>query len=430
VRSSKDFINEFFSRAGSYVFSASVISRGLSFLASWIAIKLIPSEELGAVIYSFQIIAFMIPVAGLGLNQGLLRYGAQLKNKLEKNKLFIYTLKYGITGCFILIGILLISALFIDFKLERTQFYLMLLSLALISHYVFGLTKIQFLLYKKNKSFSFVELTYNILLVLLVAVLSYFYQALGYAIALIVTPLIAALISLNKLNINWLLPHKLEITNISFWKYGFFASMSNVTTQLLVSIDIILISSILNNLELVTAYKYVSLIPYSLLFLSQVVITTDFVNFTERIGDKNYIYNYIKNYMKIFSLISLGCLIVIYFFGSILLSFFHEDYSIYHNVLLVLTFGITGILTVRGVFGNLLSSIGKAHINFIVTSIGLLLNILLNYMLIPKYGLLGAAVTSAFLMWLTGILCALIFFYYYSNKKKLNYIKTTSPSPD
>lgn len=420
MKNSKDFINGFLSRAGSYVFSASVISRALSFLASWIAIKLIPSKELGAVIYAFQIIAFIIPVAGLGLNQGLLRYGAQLKAKLEKNNLFIYTLKYGVTSCLVLIGILIISALLIDFKLDDTQFYLILLSAVLISHYAFGLTKIQFLLYKKNKSFSFVDLSYNILLVVLVAVLSYYYQALGYAIALIITPFIATLISLTKLNINWFASKKLEVTNFSFWKYGFFASMSNVTTQLLVSIDIILIGSILNNLELVTAYKYISLIPYSLLFLSQAVITTDFVNFTEKINDKHYIYSYIKNYMKIFSFISLGCLLFIYLFGGILLSFFQKDYSNYHNILMILTFGVSGILILRGVFGNLLSSIGKAHVNFIVTSIALFLNIVLNYYLIPAYGILGAAITTTFLMWFTGILCALFFFYYYSYKNNLN----------
>lgn len=407
-------------RAGNYVFASTILARLLSLFASWVAIKLIPAEKLGTVIYAFQIIAFIIPVAGLGLNQGLLRYGAHLKTRIEKNKLFIYTLKYGVGISFVLIGIILLSSFVIDFKQEKTQFYLILLSLALSSHYVFGLTKIQFLLHKNNKAFAFIELIYNVLFVALVSVLSYLYQELGYAIALIATPLIATLISLNKLNINWLLPNKLDITNIFFWKYGFFASMSNVTTQLLVSIDILLIGSILNNLELVTAYKYISLIPYSLLFISRAVITTDFVNFTENIYDKRYIYDYIKNYIKIFSIISLGCLIVVYFFGNVLLSFFHKDYSSYQNILMVLTVGISGILIIRGIFGNLLSSIGKAHINFIVTSIGLLLNFLLNYILIPKYGLLGAAVTSALLMWLTGLLCAFFFFYFYWYKNNFS----------
>ena len=147
------------------------------------------------------------------------------------------------------------------------------------------------------------------------------------------------------------------------------------------------------------------------------MITTDFVNFTEKINDKAYIFSYIKNYMKLFAMISLVCIAFIHFFGATILSFFEKDYSTYQQTLMILTIGVAGILTVRGIFGNLLSSIGKPHINFITTSIGLLLNIILNYYLIPKYGILGAAITSAILMWFTGILSAISFFYYFHLKK-------------
>lgn len=417
MKNSIDFINGFLSRAGSFVFSASVISKGLSFLASWIAIKLIPNKDLGAVIYAFQIIAFIIPIAGFGLEQGLLRYGALLKSTVEKNKLFTYTLKYGIFISLILAGLIIFVTCFIDFNLEKPKYYLIFLTLALTSHYILGIIKIKTLLNKNNKLYSFIDLTYNILFVLLVFVLSYFFKELGYAITLILTPLIASILFINKLTFKWNESVNNGSTNFVFWKYGFFASLSNVTTQLLISIDIILIGSILNNLELVTAFKYISIIPFSFLFLSQAVMTTDFVNLTEKINDKEYIINYIKNYIKLFSFISLGCLIFIYFSGSYILAFFEKDYSQYITTLLILTIGISGILIIRGLFGNLLSSIGKAHLNFITTTIAIALNLVLNYFLIPKYGINGAAITSAFLMWFTGILSCLFFFYYFNKKR-------------
>ncbi|UMB61937.1 polysaccharide biosynthesis C-terminal domain-containing protein [Lutibacter sp. A80] len=410
------FISNFLNRSGSYVFIATVISRLLSFLASWIALQLIPSKELGAVIYAFQIISFIIPMAGMGLNQGLLRYGAQLKLNKEKNKLFIYTLKYGILVSIILIGLLIVGSFLIDFKLENTRFYLILLTTAITAHFVFGLIKIQFRLYKNNKLFSFIEVTYNLLLVFFVTLLSYYFNEFGYAISLIITPIITCLYFLSKINIKWNEKVNLKIINFSFWKYGFFASLSNVTTQLLFAIDILLIGSILNNLELVTAYKYISLIPFSFLFLSQVVITTDFVNFTEKIYKKEYIRKYILNYLKLFILISFTCFGFIYIFAHYILLFFNKEYIQFESTLLTLTFGVTGILILRGIFGNLLSSIGKASANFIITSIALLINILLNYILIPKYGILGAAITSAILMWFTGILSMLFFLYYYKSK--------------
>ena len=408
------FISNFLSRSGSYVFTTTIASRLLSFFASWIALQLIPNKELGVVIYAFQIIVFIIPMGSLGLNQGLLRYGSQLKSTEEKNALFLFIFKKGILISLAMTIILAIVAYFLDFKLHETSFYLILLSTIITSSFIFEIIKIQFRLQKNNKLYSFAELSFNLLLVILVFLLSYYFKELGYAIALIITPLITSLIFISKLHIQWKKHLKLSFIDFYFFRYGFFASLSNVTTQLLISIDIILIGIILKNMEMVTAFKYVSLIPYSLLFLSNVVITTDFVDFTEKINNSSYIKNYIKNYIKLFSLISAFCILIIYLFGEVILPFFDKNYTAYFSSLMVLIIGVSGILILRGLFGNLLSSIGKAHINFVTTTLALALNIILNYYFIPKYGILGAALTSATIMWFTGILSFLLFFYFYS----------------
>ena len=407
------FISNFLKRSGNYIFISMVVSRLLSLGASWIAIQLIPNKELGAVIFAFQIISFIMPVSGFGLNQGLIRYGALLSFNKEKNSLFIYTLKKGLIISFMVMLIIMSVSFFIDFDLELTKPYLILLSLALLTHYLFDLIKIQFRLQKNNKTFAFIEVTYNVIYIILVFSLSWFFKELGYAIAIIITPLFSSILFINKLNLKQQNNQALKIINFKFWKYGFFASLSNVTTQLLISIDIILIGSILNDLEQITAFKYVSLIPFSLIFLSQVVITTDFVEFTEKIKQKKFIKNYIKNYIKIFTLISITCILFVAFFGKSILHFFDNEYSNYNIIMLILTIGISGILILRGLFGNLLSSLGKAHINFYITGLAVVLNVVLNLNLIPKYGILGASITSAFLMWFTGILAGFSFYFYY-----------------
>ena len=78
--------------------------------------------------------------------------------------------------------------------------------------------------------------------------------------------------------------------------------------------------------------------------------------------------------------------------------------------------GVCGILILRGLFGNLLSSIGKAHLNFYITGTALILNIICNYYLIPALGIKGAAITSASLMWCTGIASAILFWIFYTKR--------------
>lgn len=75
--------------------------------------------------------------------------------------------------------------------------------------------------------------------------------------------------------------------------------------------------------------------------------------------------------------------------------------------------GICAILILRGLYGNLLSSIGYVNINLYIGIVAVILNILGNYVMIPKYGIKGAAITSSLIMWFTSILTTICFFYLY-----------------
>lgn len=416
MKNIKNLISGFFERAGSYVFLATFIARGSSFLTHLLMLYLIPKKELGVVIYTLSIVAFLLPMAGLGVQQGLIRYGARLKSTSDKEALFIYAFKKGIAITLLLIGIIFLTSNFINFEFSKTSVYFKVLSFSILTQFLLSLVRIYFRLHHQNKKYAIVEITYAILFLVIATVLAYFYKELGYIIAIIGVPLIVFLIFFNQLKINFNNKKKLKITNFSFWKYGFFAGLATVTTILLVEIDNILIGNLLKDEFKVTLYKYISFIPVSLLFLPRVLITTDFVYLTERIKDKKYIVNYIKSYFSIFVSMSFVLLLISYFFSDKIVLLFGKDFANYGTTFSILMFGITGILILRGLFGNLLSVIGKAHLNFIIAIIALVVNVFSNHYYIPKYGILGAAITSAIIMWITGLLSLFLFFY---NYKKL-----------
>ncbi|MGJ8743605.1 oligosaccharide flippase family protein [Polaribacter sp.] len=408
-----NYIKGFLSRSGSYVISATILARVFSFIASWLALKFIENDELGVVLFAYNIVIFLLPISGFGLNQSLIRYGALLKTEEEKNSLFLYVLKKGVLASLLLVFLLIIGSFFITFKFENTQVYLIILSFLIIPTFVFEIIRAQFRLQHNNKSFAYTEFIHSIILLISILLLSYFFKEMGYAIALLVTPLATSILFINKLNINFKSTIKTTIATFSFWKYGFFASLSNVVTQLLFVIDILLIGYLLEDTEMITNYRYISLIPFSLLFLPRVFIATDFVTFTEKIYDKNYIVNYIKSYVLFFVFASVFLVLFCWLFSGTILGLLDKSFIQFTETFLILMFGITGIYILRGLFGNLLSSIGKANTNYYIASFGLLLNIISNYYLIPKYGIKGAAITSALLMWLTGILSAVLFWYLY-----------------
>ena len=412
----KNFIGGFISRSGNAIFISTILSRILSFVGSVVVLRLLDNKELGVILFAFSIIQFIIPIAGFGLHQSLLRYGALLKSNKEKEKLFSYVLKNGVIGSLILIIIVILVGWFIPFQFKKTFYYLSLLSTAILTNFLFELVKTQFRLQHKNILFAKAEFFQSFLLVVLIFTLTMYLEGLGYVIALISAPLLSAMLLVKKLKITFYFKSDLTITNLDFWKYGFFGGLSNVVTQLLFIIDIILIGELMSDPLLVTHYKYISIIPFSLLFLPRIFIAADFVTFTEKINQKEYIKKYIKSYMLFFSFLSIIIFSLSYVFSDSILLIFGEQYVKYSDSFLILIFGVTGIFILRGLFGNLLSSIGKMSVNYYIVSAALIINIISNYYLISRYGIKGAAITSCILMWFTGLLSWICFNYLYKNK--------------
>ena len=413
----KEYINGFINRSGSYVLFSTMAARVLSFLGSWIALQLIEAKELGVILFAYGIVQFIIPIGGFGLHQSLIRYGALLKSEDEKQQLFNYVLKKGIVASIAIILVLVGIGYFIPFQFDKTYGYFSILSLSILTVFILEIIKIQFRLQHKNRLYAITEFWYNIILTGLIFGLSYLFQGMGYIIALIVSPVLTALFFIKKLNVKLHIKNNLKITNLSFWKYGFFGGLSSVVTQLLILIDIILIGYLIDDPVAVTNYRYISIIPFSLLFLPRVFITTDFVTFTEKIHQKDYINRYIKNYMLFFGVVSILLLLFSYFFAEQILYIFGVEYMDYADSFLILIMGIVGIYIFRGLFGNLLSSIGKIELNYYIISIAIVINIISNYYIIPLYGIKGAAITSAILMWFTGILSWLSFLYFFRKNR-------------
>ncbi|MCF6296781.1 MAG: polysaccharide biosynthesis C-terminal domain-containing protein [Flavobacteriaceae bacterium] len=417
MKSLKLFFIDFHNRSGLNILTSTIIARILSFFASWIALQFIPSFELGLVIYAVNIISFIIPISGFGAPQGLLRYGALLNTENEKYQLFYFILKRGSLYSILLIVLIFILSPILSNKLNDVQPYLITISLSILTLFLLESLKVFFRILNQNQIFAKIEITYNVLLVVFVFLGAYFFKEKGYLAAIIIVPLITFFIFLNRIKKPLKFSNAFQKPSFSFWKYSFFTGLSNVTSQLLIVLDIILIGNILLNPEMVTIYKYISIIPFSILFLPRAILTTDFVSLTKNYSDKIYINKYIKNYILLFAIISIALLIITFLFTNLILGFFGEEFVIFKQSFRVLMIGISSILILRGLFGNLLSVIGKATINYWISLFAIIVNLISNYILIPKYGILGATITSSIIMWLTSILSVALFYFYYKNIK-------------
>tara|TARA_R110002020_G_scaffold330083_1_gene545777 strand:- start:300 stop:1601 length:1302 start_codon:yes stop_codon:yes gene_type:complete len=126
----------------------------------------------------------------------------------------------------------------------------------------------------------------------------------------------------------------------------------------------------------------------------------------------------IRNSVRLIVLLSLPALLVLGVFASFFLNLFGSEYVIAKEALWILLIGqlFNSLCGPIGIYMNMTGKQNKLHI---ILLLGLLLNVVLNVLLIPKYGMLGAAFATAIsmLMW-----NAIAVIYTYKKDKILSFL--------
>ena len=405
------FLNDLKNRKGGYIFTAIILSKILGFLLSIFVIKTISTVEYGLVSYAYNIISFIAPFAGFGIFQSLGRYGPLLGSQQKKRQLFKYIFKKGVLASVLLTVIVLAFSGVLTSSLPESHNHLMLVSFLIISLFIFEVVKIHFRIHHINKLFAYLEISNSIVLVISGIILTYFYGGYGYLISLIISPLLISIYII----IRYGMFTKIEKNDYSkaykksLWSYGFFTSLGGLTSQLIFSIDILTIGYLMHDPKDIAYYKAASLIPFALLFIPAGVMKTDLVKLTQNYKNKAYLKKYVANYMKLFTLISIVLAALLTLFSKQLMSLFGAEYVQGADLIPVFGIGIIGAFVFRGLFGNLLDAIGWAKTSASISICILIIDVILNYFLIEKYGIIGAAYSTSLLLWIAGIVAYVAF---------------------
>jgi len=258
------------------------------------------------------------------------------------------------------------------------------------------------------------EMSNSIVLIISGVLLTYFYGGYGYLIALIISPLLIAIYILLKYG----LLTKIDKNDYSkdykksLWAYGMYTSLGGSTSQLIFSIDILTIGYLIHEPSQIAYYKAASLIPFALLFIPAGVMKTDLVKLTQNYQNKEFLKKYANNYLKLFLIISGLAFVVLYFLSGFIMSLFGEEYIIAKNLIPVFAIGLVGAFLFRNPFGNIITCVGWAKTNTVISIVTLVLDIILNIVFVEKYGIIGAAYSTSILLWIAGIASYIAFLKY------------------
>ena len=412
MKSLQEFLRNFFANKGQHVFLSLLIAKISAFLGALFIIRLLPENEFGTLTIVASVFAIFAPFSGFGSQQSLLRFGSLGEGESEKKALAKYLFFKGF-GYQILLSIIFLVVSFFYINRYEDIFYIFLFfTVRLIGSYFFNHIQSEFRIFGNNRQFARVNNVVNVSGLILLLTLTYFFGLKGYLFAIAATPFLA-LIWFKKENFQAVGDFK--FTKKELWNYGLHASGTALLSDTLFSADVLLLSFLMNE-NAVANYKVAILIPANITFLALTFMQTDFPILAKNFENKHFLRSYVENYYKIFIPVSVGIFFVGFLFKTeILHLFFSSKYADNSWVFIILLAGFCINMLLRNLYGNLLSAVGKMKINTVVSLLTLILLVLLSFLLVSKFEVLGMALSLSLSMLMNGLALMFSFHLYLKN---------------
>jgi O-antigen/teichoic acid export membrane protein len=409
-----NFLSGFISRGGMYVLSSSIIVKLFSLIISVFIVRLLSKEEFGAISYVLLIISIILPFTSGAIARTVLRFGAKMKNVTDSDNLFHQAYKKGLLLNFIIIILLIISSdyLFSNYKLSSV--YFIPLFCLIVFEYIFSMRQTRLRIHGNNKSYAMMAF-YRVIalfigIILFTSVLDS--NADAYMISLLLAPMLAILVSTKQVKLDKLyLSVKSKGISTEIKRFWIFVVASGGISQLQLSIDSILVAALLKDPSEFANYRISSILPLSFLIIPTAFFNSEYVELTKNHTDRLYVNSYLKNYLSLGIVFSFILILITQFFGhEIIVLLFGEKYVQSVEPFQILTIGICGSLLFRQPFGILNNVSGRPDLNLINGVFSICITVVLLFWLIPNYGLLGAALGTAIMLWFSGLISMYLYY--------------------
>lgn len=399
------------------IFSANFFNKIIQFGTTLVLTRILDKNVYGSFIYAQNILNLFLLFEGFGSVSGILQYCSSEKDDRRKLSFFKYGLKIGTIANSIIALCILLFTLFYKLPVENST--VILLGFSLLPLFTVFFNEIQVFLRAvfKNKEFSILSVTntftYFIANITLGLVLNIKGVILGSYISYFISIFLGVYFIKNYIKDIKKEEYPCKKERKEFFNYSIVFCLTNSISSMLYLIDTFLVGVIIKDASIVAAYKNATLIPFNLNFIPMSLMIFVYPYFARKESDKEWIkskYLTLQKYLLILNIIiSLFCL----FLGpQIIMLIFGAKYSDSIIPFKILSVGYFIAGTFRIPSGNILASIKKVKINFYNSIISGIMNIILDIVLIMKFGSVGAAIATVFVFIISSLFSNIYLYHY------------------
>ncbi|WP_418223340.1 polysaccharide biosynthesis C-terminal domain-containing protein [Clostridium isatidis] len=380
------------------IFSANFINKIIQFTTVLFLTQIISVSEYGSFTYAQNTMNFALLLEGLGVTSGILQYSSIAKESIEKYKFFGFGIKFGFVFNIVISIFLMGYAAWGPIAIESSRYYLFIMSFIPLFSIAYNTIQAYLRSTLRNREYSRLTVFNTVVYFLFTVSLSFIMGANGLVIGIYIayfsTVVLGLFLIRKDIKLFKLVSIKDRSIKIEFIKYSVVTVLSNAMSQLLYLLDTQLIGVFTGSEELLANYKIATTIPFNINFIPMSLMVFVYPYFASNKDNKKWVKEKLGNLVKALGIlnlvISLGGIVLAKPVFSILFPKYMGSISCFR--ILMIGYFISG--TFRIPFGNILASLGNVKANLINSIISGIANIILDVVLISKYGSIGAAIAS------------------------------------
>ena len=392
----------------------------LTFFGSIVIVRVMTKTDFGVLSYIENLYGFIYIFMGMGLKNAILRYIVLGDTIEEKSKRYNYLIKMGSLFNIALVGISLIFNLFYEHPSQYDDicFLMGIYIILLIPQYISECNITNYRAFFDNNQFAISSIVLSVGIILSKIIGYKIFDLFGIIILMIITYCLVSIITTidNKYRYfrheNGCIKNKKLIKEINIYSLQYM--LTNGVWGLFMLVDVYLIGYLTNDLTLVADYKVAHVFPGAMTILSSTIgifVTPYFVK-----NEKNKLW--IKNKYKLLFIITaafIGITIIFLMLISkyLIIHIYGEQYLNITPVMIMLFIGAFFNAGIRYTSANVLAALGLVSYNLKVSICGIIFEIIIDIVLIPRFGLYGVAFSNIIVYVYMAVALTIFFYKHY-----------------
>lgn len=380
-----------------HILSSSFFNKACTFVGNVFVVRILTKAEYGTFGYADSIMAFIINFAGLGMTSGVLQFCSEQRDEREKLAYAKFGLNFGVLSSFILSVGCLVYGAFGSFSIHGSKLVFMVYSFYPVTYFLFSYYSVVFRYRKENKKYAFLTNINAVIYAVVEIIASYFVNEFGMVVALYLSTIIASMVGMRymKKNMN---PGEFRLNReqkLGIIRYSSYSFLSYAMTNLLLVLDIFLIGTLIADPATLAVYKIAVTIPLTMMIVPNSIVVFVYPYFAEHQKEYDWLKANFKkligNSIMVNFLISGSLVIFAPFIISTIWGHAYMD-AVTPFRILSLNYFVQG--TFRFTTINIMNALNRVEVVLIANIAAVVIDLGLDLWLIPRYGMIGAAVAT------------------------------------